>query len=260
MQGSKIRGPSAHLVMRAERARCPICGGTRALFHRTVRDSWSREELWVHRCGGCTGMFLADPSPPGRIRAHYANLFGDLMDRDPRWLFRRLQRVVLGGDVSALLRRLPPGARILDLGSGDGALCGYLSDGGYRVEARDLSILGRGACPASRTAGWTSTGKHWRRICSVTARCPVRSCCVTCSNTSPSPRRSFRSVARRAYRMCRSSCRTGARRWRVGSANTGLTGTRPAICSSSPRPVSAVWCAAAATAWSRSEPTGWMRS
>lgn len=124
--------------MRVELVACPICGASESSFVRVVRDPWSWEDFRVHRCTSCTGMFLADPPGPERIAAYYSNLFGDLMHGEPNWVFRRLRGVALARDVADLLRRLPPRARILELGPGDGALCRYLADRGYRVEARDL--------------------------------------------------------------------------------------------------------------------------
>ena len=124
--------------MRGELIVCPICGASGSIFLRTVRDPWSWEDFRVHRCTSCTGMFLADPPPPERIAAYYSNLFGELMHGEPNWLFRRLRGIALARDVAGLLRRLRPRARILELGAGDGALCRYLADRGFRVEARDL--------------------------------------------------------------------------------------------------------------------------
>ncbi len=125
-------------MIRAGTIACPICGASESSFVRTVRDPWSWEDFRVHRCTSCTGMFLADPPVPERIAAYYSNLFGELMHGEPNWLFRRLRGVALARDVAGLLRRLPPRARILELGAGDGALCRHLADRGYRVEARDL--------------------------------------------------------------------------------------------------------------------------
>jgi hypothetical protein len=124
--------------MRIELIACPICGGCETSLVRAVRDPWSWEDFRVHRCTSCTGMFLADPPAPERMAAYYSNLFGDLMHGEPNPLFRRLRGIALARDVAVLLRRLPRRARILELGPGDGALCIYLADRGYRVEARDL--------------------------------------------------------------------------------------------------------------------------
>jgi SAM-dependent methyltransferase len=103
-----------------------------------LRDHVSHERFELHRCLDCDGLYIRNPPTPERISSYYENASGRVMHKPPGRLFSMLQRIQFLRDVRPLLKRLSPGSRILDLGAGDGALCRFLAQWGYAVQAVDF--------------------------------------------------------------------------------------------------------------------------
>lgn len=103
-----------------------------------LRDHFSHESFELHHCLDCGGIYIKNPPTPERITSYYENVSGQVMHKPPGRLFSRLQRIQFLRDVRPLLKRLRSGSRILDLGAGDGALCQFLYERGYIVQAVDF--------------------------------------------------------------------------------------------------------------------------
>ncbi len=98
------------------RSACPICSATDL---RTIdfRSDQEFGQLAVAECAGCRHRFLIDPPEQGTLAAFYDRFYGaDLpVPEYPRPGFR--DRAL----VRTLMRRLPPNARVLDIGANGGA-------------------------------------------------------------------------------------------------------------------------------------------
>ena len=117
---------------------CPICGGDQSRSIMTLKDHLSHQSFELHTCIKCSGLFLKDPPDSERIYSYYENPSGEVMHKPPGLLFSRLQRIQFLRDVGPLMKRLPAGSKILDFGAGDGALCRFLDERGYTVQAVDF--------------------------------------------------------------------------------------------------------------------------
>lgn len=152
-------------------ARCPVCGGTsRALLYRGLRDDvffCAPGEWTLYECGSCRSGFL-DPRPtPATISLAYSSYFTHHPSRRPdvrsMGRLRRFQRALANGYRSwryrirdepstrigiaaavllprqralmdSELRHLPRstgGARVLDVGCGDGAFLEWARAAGW---------------------------------------------------------------------------------------------------------------------------------
>ena len=117
---------------------CTICGADAPVPVRTLRDHVSTEAFTLARCAGCGGLYISDPPAPEAIGRYYETAAGDEMHTRPGPLFARLRDVRLRRDTAPLLKRLPAGSRVADLGAGDGSLTRVVRAAGYRSAGVDL--------------------------------------------------------------------------------------------------------------------------
>ncbi|MBI4828537.1 MAG: class I SAM-dependent methyltransferase [Nitrospinae bacterium] len=104
---------------------CRVCGAASPLFYRDTRD--------FHRCPRCWLIFTATAAGDEQARAHYTAQWGN---QDQK--FWRDQTDAL---LSVIQRYHQPG-RILDFGSGSGALTGELARRGCDVTPLEPMIHG----------------------------------------------------------------------------------------------------------------------
>ena len=116
---------------------CPVCDGAESRSLGPLRDHLSHEAFDLHECVGCGHWYLKDPPPPERMAGYYRNYAGEVMRGRPSGFFLALQRWRLTRDLAELRAMLRPGARVLDFGTGDGALCECLVHLGYQAKGLD---------------------------------------------------------------------------------------------------------------------------
>lgn len=119
-------------------ATCPVCGHRGGVDEAVLRDHLTGEVFHRRRCSSCGALFIGDPPPPEAIGRYYETSSGDEMHSRPGRLFATLRDVRLKRDLAPLLSRLPAGARVADLGAGDGSLARILRAEGFAAGAVDL--------------------------------------------------------------------------------------------------------------------------
>jgi hypothetical protein len=105
----------------------------------TLPDHHSGERFQSVRCSECGYGYLDPAPPPGELEPYYStNESGASMRRPQGAIFRQLQRIAFDRETRILRSKIEPGAPILDLGAGDGAMVRYLRSKGYRAAAADF--------------------------------------------------------------------------------------------------------------------------
>lgn len=127
---------------------CNLCGGGRWETLET------HGEIRVVRCAGCGLVFLAPQPPRPRLEANYDEPYyrpwGDQAAARERIWRRRL---------ALAAERVPPPARLLDVGCGAGDFLARARARGYQVAGTELSAYG---AEATRAAGLSAfQGEIW---------------------------------------------------------------------------------------------------
>lgn len=117
---------------------CPVCRKADPRPVRGLTDLFSGERFLAVGCTLCGLVFLADPPPASDLDRYYANELGHGMRSEPGRIFQTLRRQLIRKDLRTLLPHLVAGDRIVDLGTGDGAVAVELHRLGYSVVACDL--------------------------------------------------------------------------------------------------------------------------
>lgn len=113
---------------------CPACGArAHAPFH--VERGWR-----YVRCRRCRTVYLNPRPAPDRVRLHYRDYLPDGPAAIREW--RDAQEPLVRRAARLLSRRLPPGARVLDVGSGYGFLLRALADAGLHPLGVEISATG----------------------------------------------------------------------------------------------------------------------
>ncbi len=117
-----------------ERVPCPACGARDACpFH--VERGWR-----YVRCRRCRTVYLSPRPTSQGVRDHYR----DYLPEDPEAIrdWERSQKPLILRAVRLLARRLPPGASVLEVGSGYGFLGAALIESGLKAEGVEISPTG----------------------------------------------------------------------------------------------------------------------
>jgi SAM-dependent methyltransferase len=129
----------------ATEAPCPACGSP---LHRWRRASASDPDLAgagyfeLARCPDCGTAVTLDPPPPERVAELYeGGTYSPARGPADRAL-EPLRRLV-DADRARFFRGLPPGARVLELGAGDGSLVARLREAGFDARGSEPSPLAR---------------------------------------------------------------------------------------------------------------------
>ena len=126
---------------------CPLCLQT-GRPELSVRDPHSREAFSIAECDECHVLYVEDPPPESDIGRYYENETGATMHTRPGKLFSTLRQISISRELRPLLERLGPGSRIVDFGSGDGAVSRQCTVEGLRVQAVDVYPPDSWAYPA----------------------------------------------------------------------------------------------------------------
>jgi 2-polyprenyl-3-methyl-5-hydroxy-6-metoxy-1,4-benzoquinol methylase len=122
---------------------CPICGQSGRLrldFPQTLHG----HRFSLHSCNAC-GLGYTFPTPPEELLEKIYS--GEYWMREKTVqkqgavlrLVHKFNELRLVATIKPLLRRLKPGAFILEVGSGSGQVAAYLKRTGYHVEVTDIS-------------------------------------------------------------------------------------------------------------------------
>lgn len=105
----------------------------------SLTDHHSGERFQSVRCAHCGYGYLDPAPPPGALEHYYStNDSGASMRRSAGALFDYMRRISFSRETRPLRLKIEPGAPILDLGTGDGAMARYLQQTGYRAAAADF--------------------------------------------------------------------------------------------------------------------------
>ncbi|MFZ4517538.1 MAG: class I SAM-dependent methyltransferase [Microthrixaceae bacterium] len=137
---------------------CPICGGTALAEADVLRDHDTAEPFRALRCEDCWTTFLADPPVDAELGLYYEP-HGEMSD--PGALFARLRSLKIAREIRPVARLLPPGARVLDYGCGDGSMAAAFVAAGFSAVAADTydpSDWHRDGIPYARSVPGTPFG------------------------------------------------------------------------------------------------------
>lgn len=140
---------------------CPICRcpEQRKLFSMTDRLGLVPGQFHVFECAGCGGQFL-DPMPDPDLKDPYFEQYWGEKNKGLGPLARlelAYKRMLDKLELSRLRPRLPAGARVVDIGCGDGDALAILHEWGYECWGLDTSPAGveavRGRLPIETRLG-----------------------------------------------------------------------------------------------------------
>lgn len=126
------------MTERRESRSCPVCGAAHLAAVRRSTDHLTGHDFTLATCGSCAAAFIADPPSPDDLPAYYDNESGQQMHRAPSRLFAAMRDRRIDADLQPLLRFIPPGATIVDLGAGDGSLVRRVLAAGRSAAAVDM--------------------------------------------------------------------------------------------------------------------------
>lgn len=127
--------------MRLRVVQCPACGAGCADSHDErllLRQDAAEPPFLLSRCGRCSHRYLSDPPTSEKISSYYNTGMGQLMHDRGSKIFDFLRRKLLALEFGPFIRRIGHNARLLDIGSGDGSLCQWLSRQNVNVLATDI--------------------------------------------------------------------------------------------------------------------------
>ena len=129
-------------MARLHRTHCPLCQSSNiAEAFRAKDHSVSGETFPVWDCAACSFRFTQDAPPPAGIGPYYASENYISHSDTKEGLVNRayhLAREYMLGRKERLVRRVAPGKRVLDYGTGTGYFTDYLNRHGYRVEGIEI--------------------------------------------------------------------------------------------------------------------------
>ncbi len=119
---------------------CDYCGSDNPELKWRAPDRLTNtgEVFSVVKCRQC-GLIYVNPRPSlGEMTKYYpADYWAFIRLKGIKW---RIKKRILDRELSAIKKRLPAGAKILEIGTGSGEDLAYLRDiGGYIVEGSDVS-------------------------------------------------------------------------------------------------------------------------
>jgi len=127
--------------MRLRVIQCPACGAgcSDAHYERLLLCQDAAEPPFLlSRCVSCSHRYLSDPPGLDEISGYYKTELGQLMHERGSKIHGFLRRKLLSLEFDPFLRRIGHRARLLDIGSGDGSLCQWLSRKNPNVFATDI--------------------------------------------------------------------------------------------------------------------------
>jgi hypothetical protein len=107
---------------RSQRTACPACGAESLTSLPPVQDHVSGVWFDVGQCNACTFVFLSNPPIASDLGPFYDNPSGAIMHSTPPVIVQKARDVAMRGEVSRLLKFVPAGSRVADIGAGDGSL------------------------------------------------------------------------------------------------------------------------------------------
>jgi 23S rRNA U2552 (ribose-2'-O)-methylase RlmE/FtsJ len=116
---------------------CPVCDSPPIQEGAPLIDAFSGEVFPLVACQKCSCLFLSQGPTVDRLPSYYATTQGEEMVSKPNPIFSWLRRIQLKLEARAFERHLSPGARVVDLGAGDGSFIRLLYERGHSTLAVD---------------------------------------------------------------------------------------------------------------------------
>lgn len=114
---------------------CPVCEETAAELLYEIEACSGR----LFRCRNC-GTGRVDPLPDAaELAGYYADAYYGEGGRKFNRFFELLVRLIAARHLRFLVRRVPPGGRVLDIGCGRGTLLSGLADRGLEVHGTEIN-------------------------------------------------------------------------------------------------------------------------
>lgn len=117
---------------------CPSCGHDKAKPIRSIGDHFTGDTYQVGKCSQCGLQYLIEAPSVHHIGAHYENYAGSNMQTRPLALFAALRDIAFQLEYGKLSESLKGDDRVLELGTGDGALASYFHRKGKNITACDV--------------------------------------------------------------------------------------------------------------------------
>lgn len=127
---------------RIQRTACPACTAESLTRLTPVQDHVSGVWFEVGRCDSCGFVFLSNPPIASDLGPFYDNPSGAIMHSAPPSIVRKARNVAMRGEVSRLLKFVPAGSRVADIGAGDGSLVEVMRQLGLDALAVDIYPAG----------------------------------------------------------------------------------------------------------------------